>query len=123
MKLRHWLTLSVVASFIVAGLLSLPFVGADKIKLGLPIGATKEVSVRHGLEEYLAAVYIWATEIAGTIAILMVIYGGYRYITSQGDQAAVTEAKEIIIGAITGLLLLLLAYIILKAISPGIVAF
>jgi len=47
-------------------------------------------------------------DILGSIAFLVFIIAGYIYMTSQGDQAKVGLAKELIIGAITGILLLFL---------------
>lgn len=47
-------------------------------------------------------------DILGGLAFLVFIIAGYIYITSQGDQAKVGLAKELIIGAITGILLLFL---------------
>ena len=44
----------------------------------------------------------------GGIAFLVFIIAGYIYITSRGDQAKVGLAKELILGAITGILLLFL---------------
>lgn len=46
--------------------------------------------------------------ILGSIAFLVFIIAGYIYMTSQGDQAKIGLAKELIIGAITGILLLFL---------------
>lgn len=94
--------------------------GDSSTALGLPIGSTSRVKK---FSEYLELVFNWAMEMIGILAILMVIYGGYRYITSQGDQQGITEAKDIIIGALSGLLLVLLSYLILNAVSPDLVAF
>jgi len=47
-------------------------------------------------------------EVLGGIAFLVFIIAGYIYMTSQGDQAKIGLAKELIIGAITGILLLFL---------------
>lgn len=46
--------------------------------------------------------------ILGSVALLVMIIAGYIYMTSQGDQSKITLAKELIIGAITGILLLFL---------------
>lgn len=46
--------------------------------------------------------------ILGSVAFLVFIIAGYIYMTSQGDQTKITLAKELIIGAITGILLLFL---------------
>lgn len=117
--LRYWVVFSLFFSFLLATALVIPKGEAD-VNLGLPINNHPSVSNFSG---YLELVFDWAMEMIGILAVLMVIYGGYRYITSQGDQAAITEAKDIIIGALTGLLLVLLAYLILSAVSPDLVKF
>src|ERR1700722_15273007 len=40
--------------------------------------------------------------IVGIVAIIMIIYGGFRYITSGGDSGAVGNAKNTLIYAIVG---------------------
>ncbi len=69
------------------------------------------------LPQYIGCIYEFATYLAIGLAILMIIWGGYRYITSQGNPDALGEAKEIIGGAIIGLMVLLLAYLILSQIG------
>ena len=74
------------------------------------------------LEKYIGCIYEFATYLAVGLAIIMVIWGGYRYITSQGNPDAVAEAKEIIWGAIIGLLVLGLGYLILSSLGGGLVS-
>lgn len=52
--------------------------------------------------------------IAILIALIYLIYGGYKWITSGGDKQAVTSARDHIIAAIVGLLLVLLSYLIIN---------
>ncbi|MBI2263504.1 hypothetical protein HY373_00815 [Candidatus Berkelbacteria bacterium] len=73
------------------------------------------------LGEWFGLVYDKMIVAGGFLAVLMVIYGGYRYITSQGNPDNLNEAKEIIFYALAGLLVLLLAYVILTTISPDLV--
>src|SRR5258708_29628057 len=40
--------------------------------------------------------------VIGAIAVIMLIIGGIRYVVSQGDQAAITSAKNTILYAIIG---------------------
>jgi hypothetical protein len=47
--------------------------------------------------------------IVGIVAVIMIIYGGFRYITSGGESGAVGNAKNTIIYAIVGLILVALA--------------
>ena len=73
------------------------------------------------LPTYIGCIYEFATYLAVGLAILMIIWGGYKYITSAGNPEALGEAKEIIGGAIIGLLVLGLGYLILSNIGTGIV--
>jgi hypothetical protein len=50
--------------------------------------------------------------VVGAAAVLMVIYGGFRYITSGGDSGRVGNAKNTLIYAIIGLLIVALAQLI-----------
>lgn len=52
--------------------------------------------------------------IVGAVAVLMIIYGGFRYITSGGDSGSVGNAKNTLIYAIVGLIIVALAQIIVQ---------
>ncbi len=49
----------------------------------------------------------------GAIAVIMLIYGGFRYVISGGNAASVTAAKNTILYAIVGVVVALLAYAII----------
>jgi Type IV secretion system pilin len=52
--------------------------------------------------------------IVGVIAVIMIIIGGLRYITSGGDSGNVSSAKNTIIYAIVGLIIVALAQFIVR---------
>lgn len=52
--------------------------------------------------------------IVGVAAVIMIIYGGFRYITSGGDSGSVTTAKNTILYALLGLVIVALAQAIVK---------
>lgn len=52
--------------------------------------------------------------IVGAAAIIMIIYGGFRYITSGGDSGKVGNAKNTLIYAIIGLVIVALAQLIVR---------
>ena len=52
--------------------------------------------------------------IVGILAVVMIIFGGIKYMTSAGDQSAVTSAKNTILYGIIGLVITLLAYAIVQ---------
>ncbi len=94
---------------------------AAKIGVEIP-GTSCTAGEDVNLPEYIGCIYKFATYLAVGLAILMIIWGGYKYITSKGNPDALGEAKEIIGGAIIGLLVLGLGYLILSAIGGEIVS-
>jgi len=52
--------------------------------------------------------------IVGLISVIMIIYGGFRYVTSGGDSNNVSNAKNTIIYAIIGLVVVALAQFIVQ---------
>lgn len=52
--------------------------------------------------------------VVGIIAVVMIIVGGIKYITSGGDSGNVTSAKNTILYAIIGLVVVALAQIIVR---------
>lgn len=61
----------------------------------------------------------WIIRLLIPLAILFIIISGIQYITSQGNPDAIKKAKQRIVGAITGLILLGLMFAILNFIIPG----
>ena len=58
--------------------------------------------------------------VIGVISVVMLIYGGFRYIISGGDNKKVTDAKNTILYAIIGLIISLLAYAIINFVIAAI---
>lgn len=54
------------------------------------------------------------TFLVGITAVFMIIFGGFRYITSGGDSSKVSSAKDTILYAIVGLVVVALAQIIVR---------
>lgn len=55
--------------------------------------------------------------VAGAVAVLFLIIGGFRYVTAQGNEDSVDAAKTTIKNAIIGLVIILLAFAILQAVQ------
>jgi hypothetical protein len=62
---------------------------------------------------YISQLMSWLVTIAGSLALLMLVYAGFIYITSSGNPEALGRAKDIIIGVVVGVLLLFLIEVIL----------
>ncbi len=63
---------------------------------------------------YITLLYKWVLGTGTAVAILIVIYAGYLYATSQGNPDSTKTAKDLIIGVLVGLALIILAGVILN---------
>lgn len=50
--------------------------------------------------------------IIGTLAVIMIIFGGLKYVTSRGEASEITSARNTILYAVVGLVVAILAYAI-----------
>jgi len=73
--------------------------------------------------QYIAALYKFFVGIAGIVAVVMISLGGFIWLFSGGSPDKISKAKELILGAIFGLLLALGSYLILYTINPQLVDF
>lgn len=58
--------------------------------------------------------------LSGSLAILLIVYGGYRMMSSQGNPEKVQAARETIVSAIVGLLFTIFSLVILEIIGVDI---
>lgn len=86
-----------------------------------PIGSVNATSSVSTLVDDVINIFSW---LVGSISIIMVIYGGFRYVTSGGNDSSISGAKNTIVYALIGLVIVALAQIIVhfvlsKALSVG----
>ena len=67
-----------------------------------------------GLNDLIAKIINIISVIVAVVAVIMIIFGGFKYITSGGDSGNVTGAKNTILYAIIGLVVVALAQFIVK---------
>lgn len=66
------------------------------------------------LDGIVATVINVMSMIVGIIAVIMIIIGGIKYVTSSGDSNNVNSAKNTILYAIVGLIVVALAQVIVR---------
>ncbi len=71
-------------------------------------GGGGETELQGNVKNILNTVYFWVA----IIAVIVIIIGGVKYMTSQGDAGKVKSAKDTIMYAIIGLIVTLLAFAI-----------
>jgi hypothetical protein len=55
--------------------------------------------------------------VAGIVAVIVIIIAGYTYTTSGGDAGSVKKAKNMILYAVVGIIVIMLAFIITQFIA------
>lgn len=97
------------------------FTAQQKVGVGTT-GINKQgetVVVSDLLAKYINAFYKWGLSIASVLAVLTLMAAGIVWITSRGDSGAITKAKGMIAGSLTGIALLVGAWFILNTINPN----
>ncbi|MBU1102634.1 hypothetical protein KJ853_03200 [Patescibacteria group bacterium] len=90
-------------------------VAAYRIEIGLPnLPAGTDVTDPGKYIEYF---FVFGLLLCGFLAVAAIVWGGITYMVA-GTISNVEKAKSIIIGAITGIVLLLCSYLLLATIDP-----
>ncbi len=85
------------------------------IGIGVPIPGQSEPI--NSYLDYMKAILNFAKNLGIALTVLMLIFAGYKYMTSQGNPTAIGEAKDITVGAISGFALLFIVYLILNILN------
>lgn len=93
--------------------------GADKLKItdavsGAECGALADSEGQDKVNKLLTQIINIISVIVGIVAVIMIIWGGFKYITSGGTSEKVTTAKNTILYALIGLIIVALAQIIVR---------
>ena len=59
--------------------------------------------------------------IAGLLAVIFLIVGGFRYITAGGNEETAEAAKKTITNAIIGIVIIILSFVIVRVISNALI--
>lgn len=88
---------------------------AYAVQVGVRIPGTNSTSFT--FNSYMYAVLKFAINIGLALSALMIVYGGIKYILSQGNQSQLGDAKDVLVSAIIGFSLLLLTALLLKTLG------
>lgn len=104
-----------------------PFV-PEPIKTEIAIPIAERVEGYTGdtvadLANYIGVIYQFMISIIGVVAAVMMIIGGFQYLTSAGDAGKIGAARKRITDALIGLVLAFSAYLLLNTINPALLEF
>lgn len=88
--------------------LDAPGTAADGDCQNINEGASENVNE---LVTLIINIFSW---VVGVVAVIMIIYGGFQYITAAGDTGKVGNAKNTILYALIGLVIVALAQVIVR---------
>ena len=88
----------------------------------VPLEALPGVTSTSNTSEYFNSMFRLGVIIAGFLAVIMIVIGGFKYMTTDSVSGK-GDAKEAIVAALSGLFLILLSVILLQIINPDILSF
>lgn len=68
------------------------------------------------IEQIINNVMTYVAEIGGALAVLLIIYASFNYLTAYGNEEKVSAAKKMILWTIIGIVVIMLAKILIATI-------
>ena len=86
---------------------------ASAATVNLGIGYAENIGLgTTDIRETIASIINVAMGLLGTIAVIIILYGGFKWMISGGEQGKVDEARKLIIAGVVGLVIILASYAI-----------
>ena len=109
--MKKYFNKSNALSLLAFALLALPVVALGQASLGIEVGGSTGLGSRD-LKETITAVLNVLLGFLGIIAVIVILLGGFKWMTAGGNEDKTGEAKKLIGAGIVGLVIILAAYAI-----------
>lgn len=120
MNIRSRRTLRILAGF--ANLLPVAAFAQAGPGADLGVGVVQGYAPRaRELPETILGIINFVLILVGVLALAFLVYGGFRYIASRGEEAEVTVAKQIITNAVIGIVVIGIAAAIVNFVVDAII--
>jgi cytochrome bd-type quinol oxidase subunit 2 len=73
-----------------------------------------DIGLKGGLVDLIAGLIRLFLGLVAVLALAFIVYGGFLYITSQGDEAQAERAKKVLTYAVIGIIVIGLAYAVVS---------
>ena len=98
---------------------SLPGSASAQVSEGINTATTSEMKGKSidgdkGLIKTVVNVLLWAV---GILSVIMIIFSGFRYITSAGDASKTKSAQSTLTYSVVGLIVAIMAYAIVNMVT------
>ncbi len=88
-------------------------------EIPLPSLFTGDIKVDNTLlANYIKALFVYFIWVVGVIAVVMIVYGGIRWVAAAGNPGRIKEARDIIDNAVIGVIIGLVSFVLLNTINP-----
>jgi hypothetical protein len=88
----------------------------------IKIPGFEETEIKEGtLAHYISSFYKWSVTVVAILAVIMIMISGLQWIFSAGNPPAIAKAKDQMMSAILGLILVLICIPLLEMINPALV--
>ncbi len=113
-------TANIVSIFLLLAVLVLPLVAGAQFRN--PSDPSDPVGSVNTATEIIIRIVEILLAIAGLVAVIFLIVGGFRYITAGGNEETAESAKKTITNAIIGIVIIILAFVIVRVIANALIS-
>jgi len=110
MRLKRYLLPTALLAVAVVALVVVPDALAQNF--GLDTAAGSSIPKTKDIAKIIASILRAALGFVGTLFLLLMVYAGFLWMTARGDAKKVDQAKQLITGAIIGVVVIASAYAI-----------
>jgi hypothetical protein len=100
-----------IATAVTVATLALPMAALAQVNVNTIPGTTFGLGTAD-LQSTVVKIIQWVLGFLGLIAVIMILYGGFMWMTAGGNEDKVASGKKIIIAAVIGLIVVLIAWAI-----------
>lgn len=111
---------SAITIFVTILMVVMPLLAAAQFRTPTAPG-TDPLPTQNTATEIILRVIQILLAIAGLVAVIFLIVGGFRYITAGGNEETAEAAKKTITNAIIGIVIIILAFVIVRVISNALI--
>lgn len=101
----------IATGLLTLGLLVVPALAVAQVNVDPAYGTTFGVGTAD-LESTVVQIVQWVLGFLGLVAVIMILIGGFQWMTAGGNEEKVASAKKVISAAVIGLIIVLLAWAI-----------
>lgn len=113
---------NIISIFVVFALLLSPFLVGAQGDFKIPKSDADPLSGEETASDIITRIISILLAIAGLVAVIFLIVGGFRYITAGGNEESSESAKKTIQNAIIGIVIIILAFVIVRVVANALIS-